>query len=162
MPNHFHFLIGTTPFSVEKVKVGNAEITRLHDGLRILQSSYTRGINQQNDWSGSLFRQKTKAKCLTEEAFDYDDPSLPLAPDFLNLYPLVCFHYIHQNPWKAGLVNAPEDWEFSSFRDHLGSRNGKLCNFDLTRRWVGVRPADLDDSNLIQLKSEEVKLIFVN
>ncbi len=29
--------------------------------------------------------------------------------------------YIHQNPVKAGLVRQPEDWEFSSAKDYMGT-----------------------------------------
>ena len=43
-------------------------------------------------------------------------------------YLKACFNYIHQNPVKAGLVKNAEDWEFSSFRDYLGFRNGNLVN----------------------------------
>jgi hypothetical protein len=34
--------------------------------------------------------------------------------------------YIHLNPVAAGLVSKAEDWEFSSYRDYLGLRNGTL------------------------------------
>jgi putative transposase len=34
------------------------------------------------------------------------------------------------NPVHAGLTNHPEDWEFSSFSDYFGIRNGKLINRD--------------------------------
>ena len=43
-------------------------------------------------------------------------------------YPFICFHYIHQNPLKAGLVKRMEDWEMGSFQDYAGLRNGTLCN----------------------------------
>ncbi len=161
MPNHFHFLIGTSDVTMEKVKVGGIEMTRLSDGFRVLESSYTRAINVQEKRTGSLFRQRTKSKCLTEEAFDFDDPAQLFAPDFLNIYPLVCFHYIHQNPAKACLVANPEDWEFSSSRDHLGLRNGKLCDFDLCRRWVGVKPVDLQIGQPVILDPAKVSRIFV-
>jgi len=40
----------------------------------------------------------------------------------------VCFNYIHNIPVKAGLVKKPEDWEFSSYADIIGLRNGTLAN----------------------------------
>ena len=52
-------------------------------------------------------------------------------------YPFICFNYIHQNPMKAGLVKRMEDWEFSSFRDYAGLRNGTLCNRNLARQVTG-------------------------
>jgi len=35
-------------------------------------------------------------------------------------YPRVCFDYINQNPVKAGLVQRPEDWQWSSYREING------------------------------------------
>jgi hypothetical protein len=51
--------------------------------------------------NGSLFQQKTKARCVSDEKFLYADTA---------------FYYIHQNLMKAGLMKRIEDWEFSSFR----------------------------------------------
>jgi len=34
--------------------------------------------------------------------------------------------YIHNNPVKAGLVSAPEEWYYSSAADYLGIRSGPL------------------------------------
>ena len=42
-----------------------------------------------------------------------------------------CFHYIHQNPLKAGIVKKLEDWEYSSFKDYAGLRNGTLIRKEL-------------------------------
>ena len=37
-----------------------------------------------------------------------------------------CARYIHLNPVKAGLVRSAEDWEYSSYRDFVGLRDGKV------------------------------------
>jgi len=46
-------------------------------------------------------------------------------------------------PVEAGLVKRPEDWEFSSYREYIGLRNGTLpapeivLSFELrTRSWI--------------------------
>jgi hypothetical protein len=39
--------------------------------------------------------------------------------------------YIHLNPVLAGLVNRAEDWEFSSYRDYIGTRTGGITNPDI-------------------------------
>ena len=97
-------------------------------------ASYTRAINKQFNWSGSLFRSETKAVCLTEvkaisptwvtnmgiTQITVHDPDLD--------YPNVCFNYILYNPAKDQLVLNPEDWEFSSFADYIGNRNGSLIS----------------------------------
>lgn len=36
--------------------------------------------------------------------------------------------YIHLNPVSAGLVNKPEDWNFSSYHEYLGKASG-LCGW---------------------------------
>jgi putative transposase len=102
--------------------------------IGIMLASYTRAINKQQDWSGSLFRSETKAVCLTEidgispvwitnmgiTEFTDKDPDVQ--------YPNICFNYIHNNPVKDGLVSRKEEWEFSSYADFIGIRNGNLIN----------------------------------
>ena len=46
-------------------------------------------------------------------------------------------HYVHQNPFKAGLVNKIEKWPYSSFNDYCGLRNGTLCNKNLLMQLTG-------------------------
>ena len=86
--------------------------------FRILLSSYTRAINKKEGRAGSLFQQNTKAKCLITDSLSSQKES----------YPLRCFYYIHQNPLRSGLTDRLEDWEFSSYRDYTGLRNGTLIN----------------------------------
>lgn len=126
MPNHFHLLLKPNEkgcFQKENQLVPVQSLTRK---IALLQSSYTRAIHKQESIQGSLFQQKTKAKILL--------------PDTLPGKNLVstCLHYIHQNPLKAGLVNRLEDWEFSSYRDYAGIRNGTLCNIQM-----GIDLADM-------------------
>ncbi len=102
----------------------------LNDSIGYLIRSFTQAINKQEKRTGSLFKAHTKAECLTKIQ--------GITPSFfgsqINVripekeYPQVCFNYIHQNPVKASLVKRPEEWEFSSYRDYYGFRNGKLIN----------------------------------
>lgn len=41
-------------------------------------------------------------------------------------YHLYLSRYIHLNPVAAGLVQHPEQWEFSSYREYVGLRKGTL------------------------------------
>ncbi len=113
--------------------------------IGILLSSYTRAINKQNGFSGSLFRQKTKAECL--------NCANGIAPSFFNTnsgalinierperhYQQVCFDYIHQNPVKAKLVENAQAWEYSSASEYVGIRNGTLVNTELAKEYVDTR-----------------------
>jgi putative transposase len=150
MPNHYHFLIETTDASVEMVEQGSVTMTRLAHGYGLLQSSYARAINLQRGRSGSIFRQKTRAKCLTH----------PAKPDYTGEYPLTCFHYIHQNPWKAGLVKRMEDWKFSSFSDYAGFRIGNLCHQALAQTLIDIENSCFYEESYQSLDPNMISRIF--
>ncbi|WP_338763053.1 transposase [Bernardetia sp. ABR2-2B] len=123
MPNHYHFIINATEESSELIKLGGININKLTNGFRLLNSLYANQFNEKYKRSGSLFRQKTKAKSLEYSHKDY---------------PFICFNYVHQNPIKAGLCEKMEDWEFSSFRDYWGVRNGKLINKEFAFELIDI------------------------
>ncbi|MGZ8559793.1 MAG: hypothetical protein ACXWWC_15730 [Chitinophagaceae bacterium] len=111
MPNHFHFVIKTDDrCSTIKKQVG------IFLDLDFQQSEST---------NCSIFRQKTKSKCLNDITIK------PGSMYQLQDYFINCFHYIHQNPFAGKLITRLEDWEFSSFRYYAGLRNVSLCNKEL-------------------------------
>ena len=130
MPNHFHFLVYTDfdPSETHKqdqkmsVKIGS------------LLSSYTKAINKKYDRTGSLFRAGTKSKQLVYEK----DPS--------KSYLSTCFHYIHQNPVRAQIVAKLKDWNYSSYKDYAGYRDGDLPDIKKGMKLMGFK----DQSQLIQ------------
>jgi len=154
MPNHFHWMVYVREIIVEIPTENNLKdgvsifsegvtlsdtLTKntqrtLNDSIGLLLRSYTRAINKQENMSGSLFRKQFKAECLTQingitpSFYNAYNATIINVHDPQKEYPQVCFNYIHQNPVKAGLVKHPEDWEFSSFRDICGLRNGKLIS----------------------------------
>ena len=136
MPNHFHFLISADSRSVTTKLIGGRHRNVLSEGIRNLLQTYTKAINEQNKSTGSLFQQNTKAKCLSKGSKKYD---------------YICMHYIHQNPIKAKLVKKMEDWEYSSFKDYCGFRNGTLCN--------KILAANLLDMNMKTFYEDSYKLI---
>ncbi len=134
MPNHFHLMVYTDERLVNKKKQGGLQIDSLTNGIRKLLSGYARIHNSRHQQSGSLFRQKTKSKCLSDINIGHDITKK--ADYYFN-----CFHYIHQNPFVAGLVEKMEDWEYSSFKDYAGLRYGKLCNQSLAAKFCSYDPA---------------------
>lgn len=151
MPNHFHFMVHINhldlPLVDRSLKAdspsatlsrartnNNAKFQSFQHSIGVMLASYTRAINLQNQTSGSLFRQQTKANCLTrvdkvskawyqaqgvtQVTIDYPDQQ----------YPNICFNYINLNPVKDKLVKHCEDWEFSSYPDIVGLRNGMLIS----------------------------------
>lgn len=139
MPNHFHFMVymNRVEVGISKLVTPSHQLTKkrtMNDSLAILLRSYTRAIQKQEKITGSLFQHRTKSVCLTETTgfsptwFQSKYGTVISISNPEKEYPQICFNYIHQNPLKAKLVKKPEDWEFSSYRDYCGLRNGKLIN----------------------------------
>jgi hypothetical protein len=140
MPNHFHFLLNITEESLVRIKTGGIAIPEITNGFRLLQSSYAKGINRQEDRTGNLFQQKIKAKEV-------------------NQYAVTAFHYIHQNPVMAGLVTKLAEWEFSSYRDFAGMRKGTLCNKQKAIDLLQLTDLDLKD-NIREISKEKIKDLY--
>ncbi|MCW5909073.1 MAG: transposase [Chitinophagales bacterium] len=141
MPNHFHWLVYVK--SSDDFKSSDDCMTPLSKAIAVLLRSYTRAIQKQQNFTGSLFQQKTKAVEIKSEN-----------------HILTCANYIHQNPLKAGLVTKMEDWSYSSFPYYIGLRNGTLCNKQLFLDCANVNVRDdfrqlsysiIPDSHLKQL-----------
>jgi putative transposase len=149
MPNHFHLLVyvkyvfipafidvtdGVTPSH----PVSNRREISLNENIGIMLRSYARAVNKQEQRVGALFREETKAECLTfidgitPSFYDTSSGTLINISDSEKEYPQICFDYIHFNPVSARLTQTPEEWEFSSFRDYCGIRNGLLINRERT------------------------------
>lgn len=139
MPNHFHLMVYVHTLEISdsdqsETYVIARKVRNLNDSIGVILRTYTRAINKQENRSGSLFKPHTKAESITEIkgiSFSLDNTSN--GAEFtqqitVEEYPQICFNYIHGNPVKAKLVRQPEDWEFSSYRDYCGLRNGKLIS----------------------------------
>lgn len=113
----------------------------LGDAIGFLEQAYSKAINRERGWSGSLFRKQCKAKDgWIDEFITLKKPDGKLDYRFLEGtdYAYPCFCYIHENPKNAGLVNDPLDWPYSSARDYAGLRNGTLCNVALGKKLLGL------------------------
>lgn len=114
MPNHFHLLVRLTSegskFSLHKAK---ETMQCFPFAIGNILSSYTQAINKQQNRKGGLFAHRTKAKMLN---------------DMGDKYLLSCFMYIHHNLIESCLVAKLENWEFSSYPDYIGVRNGTLVD----------------------------------
>jgi REP element-mobilizing transposase RayT len=96
MPNHIHLLV--------YLKLDNFSSL-----IKRLALAYTKAINRRYDRAGSLFQGRFRAVHV-----DRNDYLLHLS------------RYIHRNPVEAGLVESPENWEYSSYRDFIDNRQGTL------------------------------------
>jgi len=150
MPNHFHLMVYINEVELMPSNVLNqadvsdpltsservAVRTRtLNQSIGIMLRSYTNAIHKQEGRTGALFQEETKAILLSDD-ISYIPSYFPSAfgtiitayQDDDMSYAERCFHYIHQNPVSSHMVKTAEDWEFSSYRDYAGLRNGKLIN----------------------------------
>jgi len=139
MPNHFHLMvfIHSLEISVSDqpgTTINSGNVRNMNDSIGLILRTYTRAFNKQKKRSGSLFKTHTQAEAISgikgitpsyyitsrEEELDKQIPE--------EEYPQICFNYIHDNLVMAKLVQQPENWEFSSYRDYCGLRNGTLIN----------------------------------
>jgi putative transposase len=118
MPNHFHLLLYIANEQDQTLASGKMQV--LERKLGTLQSSYTRAINIQESKTGSLFQSKCKVLELDES------------------HTFACFHYIHQNPVKAGLCSSFEGWNFSSYGEYSKRVDNNICNLDIAYEFLQV------------------------
>jgi len=170
MPNHFHIMIKVNCVEIfvtepethpmprnnqNSIRINTHPMTPSHrmseklpgktrtlnDSIAIILRSYTRAINKKYGFSGSLFRAKSKAVCLTlvdeitQAWFQSDGITSMNIQNPEQQYPQVCYQYILQNPVRSGLVRNIEDWEYSSAKDALNLRNGTLINKEVIEEY---------------------------
>lgn len=145
MPNHFHLMVfvKTVELEIDGSKdLNKRKKTRtLNNSIGLLLRAYTRAINNQERRSGSIYRRTTKAECISKidgiaNAFlNTEEGGSHIAQIPEKEYLQSCFNYIHNNPVKAGLAKNSKDWEFSSYLDYCGLRNGTLVNTKRAREY---------------------------
>lgn len=144
MPNHFHFQLYMDERCTVMRPQGGLLLDPVTNGFRKLLSAYAHAFNNKNDRSGALFRPKTKAKCLSEEAM-ISNTIYSLSDYYTN-----CFHYIHHNPDKAGLVDKAADWPWSSYNFYYGNGEDFLCNRELASKYCRFEDSkEMPGSDLI-------------
>ena len=156
MPNHFHWLVcvkdeGCSLSDMKKpgIHVDSNVVhfqQKLSAAIAVLLRSYTRAINNQEGRSGSLFRARTKVENgqINFSAVGKQNQNLHKAgtslsgheySGYIADYWKICLDYIHLNPVRAGLVNRPSEYKYSSAREYrLDSYEIGLCNVAMARR----------------------------
>ncbi|MFT6872988.1 MAG: putative transposase [Roseivirga sp.] len=77
-------------------------------------------------------------------------------------YAHTCFHYIHQNPLKSRLTDGLEGWEFSSFKDYCGLRDGQLPSKTLPYELIDIpiNPEEFYAESIGVINSERIDKIL--
>lgn len=102
MPNHFHLLIRQNL---------STPISQL---IKKVCTGYSKYFNKKHERVGHVFQDQFKAIGISNDS-----------------YLLWVSAYIHQNPKVGGLAESLPEYPWSSYRDYLGLRSGKLCSTDL-------------------------------
>ena len=99
MPTHYHLV----------VQIKTTKTSDVSRAMMRFSVSYTKAINKRHDRVGSVFQGAFQAKRVDSDA-----------------YLTHLSRYIHLNPMLAGHGAAPEEWEFSSYPEYVGLREGTL------------------------------------
>jgi putative transposase len=126
MPNHVHLIL--VPSAEDGLRAALAEAHR----------RYTRRINLSEGWRGHLWQERF-------HSFAMDEAHLT-----------VCARYVELNPVRAGLVERPQDWPWSSARAHLAGADDRLVRvaplLDRIADWQAFLAAGVDDETLDALR----------
>jgi len=100
MSNHFHLLMETPEGNLSKA-------------MHFLNTSYANWFKSKHQIVGSLFQGRYKSILVEKDA-----------------YLLTLSAYIHLNPVRAGIVDKPDEYAWSSFRCYI--KTEKLCHWIFT------------------------------
>ncbi len=103
MDNHYHLMIETPD--------GN-----LSHGMRQLNGVFTQARNKRHNKTGHLFQGRYKAILIQKD-----------------MHLLEVCRYVVLNPLRAGMVENPEDWKWSSYGATAGKESPHPC---LTKDWI--------------------------
>ena len=90
LSNHYHLLLETPSGNLSEI-------------MHHINGAYTTYFNVKRKRSGHLFQGRFKAILIEEDE-----------------YATELSRYIHLNPVRAGIVDRPEDYEWSSYRSYIG------------------------------------------
>lgn len=90
MGNHYHLVMQTRQ-------------ANLSEAMRYINGVYTQRYNRRNDTSGHVFQGRFHANLIG-----------------CDNYMTEACRYVELNPVRAKLVRDPHEWEWSSYRAHLG------------------------------------------
>ena len=108
MPNHFHFLLQqNTPEAISNL-------------FEAANKRYARYYNKEHGFKGRVFR----AQLQYREAMD-------------ERYLLNASAYIHANPVQAKLIDLPEQWDYSNFKEYMRLRSGTLFSKQFLQDYIG-------------------------
>lgn len=101
LTNHYHLIIETPKANLSRA-------------MHYINGSYTTYVNRKRKRSGHLLQGRYKAILVSRDN-----------------YLLELSRYIHLNPIRAGMINRPEDYTYSTYKAYTSIRRDKLLTSDL-------------------------------
>ena len=141
MSNHIHLVL----------QAGNPEKWPLSDILRDFKKFTARSIletiktekESRRDWLMKMFKYYVNYNTNNREFQFWQQNNNPV--ELLNKEQIwTKINYIHNNPVKAGIVDYPEEYIYSSARNYLRNNKGCLLKINLMNSDVG----DVKEKNL--------------
>ncbi len=130
MPNHVHLI--AVPQSKDALNLAIGEAHR----------RYTRRVNFREGWRGHLWQGRFSSFIMQQS------------------YLIACTRYIELNPVRAGLVQKPEKWPWSSAGPHLKGRDDILVKTMpllemVSSSWKRFLSTDAEDREMEMLRKHE-------
>jgi putative transposase len=135
MPNHYHFFMRS-----DSDDAAGRFIQRLFSG-------YTQALNKQQKRHGTLFEGRARSVEVTDD-----------------VYAVHLCRYIHLNPVAAGLVQRPDDWQYSNYLEWIGKRSGTLIDREFVQYYY-PRPGAYEDfirSTMDEVLAVKVKRYYLD
>ena len=129
MPNHVHLVL--VPTRPDGLAASLAPVHR----------RYTWTVNRREGWRGFLWQGRFA--------------SIPMDEAHLH----ACLRYVELNPVRAGLVERPEQWRWSSARAHLGLADDAITDLAPAREriddWRALLDSGLSDDERDSIRAGE-------
>ena len=141
MSNHIHLVL----------RAGNPQKWPLWDILRDFKKFTARTIldtimkekESRRDWLMYMFKYYAKQNTNNREFQFWQQDNYPV--ELLNINQVwTKINYIHNNPVKAGIVDSPEEYIYSSARNYLRNNKGCLLKINLMNPDPNVREVKND------------------
>ena len=100
--------------------------------MQKLNTSYSEFYNEINDRVGHVFRNRYKSQIILDQKHLYR-----------------CLAYIHNNPVKAGMVEKPSEYKYSSYNDYI--QNNGIISKDVIKLLFGADYNYIDLLAIVQV-----------
>lgn len=130
MSNHIHLLLRVKDVSLSEI-------------MQRLLTGYVREFNRKWDRRGRLFEDRFKWLHCQQDSY------------FRELV-----RYIHMNPVAAGLVEAPQLWPWTGYRELIDAERSDLIDASFVRSMIG--PAEVIHDFTLKLSDFEPSLIEID